>query len=114
MLTAEEERVLATIIQQNRKLQQLCSQHPDTAAALTSTTTTSSSNMTSSSGTNSTTSSSSASYKQPQYKDRRHRWPPPLSPADVSEVTALPAVWRAMLPSLAAQAEELLVAFNTG
>lgn len=113
MLTAEEELVLATIIQQNRKLQQLASQHPDTIAAALATT---SSSRTSSSASTSrmTSSSSSSTFRQPQYKDKRHRWPPPLTAADVAEVSALPAVWRAMLPTLAAQAQELLVAFNTG
>lgn len=103
MLTPEEERVLGSIIQQHRKLAQLCNEHPDTAAAVLG--------ATSSSDAGASCSSSSS---KPVKQNKRYRWPPPLSAADIAEVSALPAVWRSMLPTLAAQAEDLLVGFNTG
>jgi hypothetical protein len=92
LLTAEQERVLGSIIQQHRKLKQLYAQCPDVAAAAFP-------------GTPSSSSSK---------PDKRHRWPPELTPADVSEVTQLPEAWRTLLPTLAAQATELLVVFNVG
>ena len=110
MLTPEEERVLGSIIQQHRKLAQLCSQHPDTAAAVLGAATSPSSSDASASSSSPSPSSSSKPVKQ----NKRHRWPPPLSAADIAEVSQLPAVWRSMLPTLAAQAEDLLVGFNTG
>jgi hypothetical protein len=94
LLTAEEERVLGSIIQQHRKLKQLYAAHPDIAAAAFS-----------------DAPSSTSSSSKP---DRRHRWPPALTPADVAEVTQLPQAWRSLLPTLATQAAELLVTFNLG
>jgi hypothetical protein len=132
LLTAEEERALGSIIQQHRKLQQLWDEHPDIAAAAfgdssssSSSTTTNSSTSASSTSTSTSTSSSSSSSmtssssgsssgKSSSKQDKRYRWPPALSPADIREVTQLPAGWRSMLPGLAGQASSLLVAFNTG
>jgi hypothetical protein len=41
------------------------------------------------------------------------KWPPPLSEADVQEVCGMSRAWRAMLPELAAKAQQLLVLYNT-
>ncbi|WIA29811.1 hypothetical protein OEZ86_012284 [Tetradesmus obliquus] len=41
------------------------------------------------------------------------KWPPPLSDADVQEVTSMSRAWRAMLPELAAKAQQLVVLYNT-
>jgi hypothetical protein len=41
------------------------------------------------------------------------KWPPPLSDADVQEVRSMSRAWRAMLPELAAKAQQLLVLYNT-
>lgn len=98
LLTAEEERALGSIIQQNRKLQQLRQDFPDVAAAAF--------------GEDPTTSSSSTPLFKPQ--DKRFKWPPALTPSDMKQITQLPAGWRSMLPALAAQARKLLVVFNTG
>jgi hypothetical protein len=41
------------------------------------------------------------------------KWPPPLSEADVQELLSMSRAWRAMLPELAAKAQQLLVLYNT-
>jgi hypothetical protein len=41
------------------------------------------------------------------------KWPPPLSEADVAEVCGMSRAWRALLPELAAKAQQLLVLYNT-
>lgn len=115
LLTAAEEQALGSIIQQHRKLQQLWQEHPDVAAAAfgdsSDSTSASSSDTTT---TSSNTTSSSSSTKGGPKGDKRFKWPPALTPADIREVSQLPAGWRSMLPVLAGQASKLMVAFNTG
>jgi hypothetical protein len=107
LLTAAEEAVLGSIIQQHRKLAQLQREHPDVAAAAFGEAPDARWQRPAPPASPSSSSSSKA-----RPGDKRRKWPPPLSPADIAEATALQPAWRDLLPQLAGQATQLLVAFN--
>eukprot|EP00878_Enallax_costatus_P024657 GHUV01026333.1.p3 GENE.GHUV01026333.1~~GHUV01026333.1.p3 ORF type:complete len:141 (+),score=49.40 GHUV01026333.1:1635-2057(+) len=100
LLTAAEERMLGTVIQQHRKLQQLHEGHTDAAAKPHRP---------------SIPSASKQSSSNSNLGASRHGnvvWPPPLTADEVADISSWSPAWRAMLPDLSGVAQQLLVSYN--